>query len=413
MKDNIDQEPKLTSEQENKITRKIYEKELREVIRLVCEGRISIPPEQREYVWEIKEKSKFVGNFLLNFNSIKITDINRILVTTTPDKKQWDIYEGQQRITSLIDYLYTSKVEIDELHKDTVYDLLELRKKNTKNNKVLNANIDELGFKLDARYMDITENDIKKKFNRKKASDLNDELIKKALNQTIQVHMMIGEKDEIDKLLKKLFSDVNSGKPVTEAEKTKSMYCRTTYYMQKKALADKLKRYIKIKDKNNTKVLTLLIDIDRARNGQYSASHNLRNKFLEEKKEDLQYINKNNELTIKITNILLDIFGEDNILVEFNNKKNFWNSSTNSTIALPWYLAIEQLLNEGFNENVFEQKRISILEKWKEIKFVTGRKSDDELKNKWTESKTDHSANKSKVIDRINMIKNLLKDSIK
>ncbi|NRT92352.1 DUF262 domain-containing protein [Clostridium beijerinckii] len=413
MNDAINNVLDYINEQEIKITENFYCKKLKEVIRNIAEGSIVVPLDQREYVWTQKEKSNFVGKFLVNFNLLKSCKLNHILLLTTPDEKIMYICDGQQRITSLIDYLYTSKVETDELYKDSINDLLELLKKRTKNNKVLNADIDKLGFKISTRYMENINDNIKKTLNGKKASDLDEELIKKVLNSTIVLQIIIGEKDDIDKLISMQFLNVNSGVPVTEAEKTKSKFCRTMYYMSKMELVKKLQKYIKIKDKNNTKLLTLLIDIDRARNGQYSSSHKLRNKFIEEKKEDLQYINQNNELTIKITNILLDIFGENYMLVEFNNKNNCWNSTTNSTIALPWYLAIEELLNKNVKENVFEQKRIHILERWKGFKFETGRKNDEELRDRWMESKTDHSSNKNKVIDRKNMIISLLKDSIK
>lgn len=400
-------------DKEINFTKEEQVKGISEIILNVCSGKYIVPKAQRKYVWDRNKQSNFIYDLLFNYNEFKMSQTNKITLITKKNGEYFDIIDGQQRISSILDFFYTSNAEIDQLHNESMKDLVKIYQKKTNRKKILNLDIEQLGLKLKTPNIRTKDNTIKKIINGKQASDFDEKLIRDALNRTIEFEIITVEsEDDYIHIMKKLFITMNANVEVTESEKMNCLFYDNDYYKNKMELADKLGDYIHIKDKTETKLINILIDFDRAQNGEYTASYKLKEKFIRKKNNDLDYIKKSQELTYNITNIIMDIFGEEHVLTEYNITKNKWNNTTNAAIILPWYLAIEELLVTGVQENIFKEKREKILNNWKEIKIGTGRESIISLNNKWLINKTDHSANKNKVINRKNIIIELLIDAI-
>ncbi|MBC2457297.1 DUF262 domain-containing protein [Clostridium beijerinckii] len=387
-------------------------KEVRDIIINICYGIYVLPEIQREFVWKTHKEIQFITDLFFNFNNVQICGGDKVIVLKPKGREYYYLMDGQQRLSSILDFLYSSKLNISNIIPKNLKELMETCKSKTNRDKILNLSPDELGLTLKTTNIELKNEEIRKYLNGKKATDLSEELILALLKRTFRIEIItVPDNVELIKRIQKMFLDINNRVNITEGEKIKAQYYYTKYYKNRYDLAVKFSKYIKIRDNSFTKLISALIDIDKAREGKYGASFTERKKYIERKNQEVDYISETEELNLKIMGILLDIFEDKSVLTEFNYKTNLWNKYTNIAVIVPWFLAIEELLLQEIDEKVFGEKREKILEEWRNVTNKSKLKNNT-LTQKWIEGKTDHSANKEKIIDRKEVIIDLLKMSI-
>lgn len=387
-------------------------KEIREVIISICYGMYVLPEIQREFVWEKNKEIQFVIDMLFNYNNVQICGGDRITLLKPRGKEYYYVIDGQQRISSLVDFLYLAKFDISDIVQKNMRELVEICKSKTKRDKILNLYPNQLGLTLKTNNIKFKNEKIKKYVNEKKVTNFDEEFILDFMKKTLRIEIItVPNDEELIKRIQKMFLDINNRVNITEGEKIKAEYFYQNYYRNRYDLAIKFSKYIKVKDKNFTQLISALIDIDKAREGKYGASYAQRKKFIESKNEDFDYIKKTEKLNFKIIDILLNLFQDKPLLSEYNHRTSLWNKHTNIATIVPWFLAIEELLQKEINEIIFGEKKEKILNEWKNITNRTNWENNT-LGQKWIEGKTDHSANKNKIVIRKEIIIDLLKMSI-
>jgi hypothetical protein len=115
-------------------------------------------------------------------------------------------------------------------------------------------------------------------------------------------------------------------------------------------------------------------------------------------------------------NFSCDIFPNSKCFTEFIRDKNQWDATVKSAVILPWLIAIFELLFDNNSKSLanidITQYKDRILNNWKRVNLATGRGITQFENENWQKLKVDHSNNKNKLRARIDIIKDIIIDSI-
>ena len=401
-----------------------------EIIVKVAKGIYKIPMQQREFKKIIEEMSEIIFEWL--FNPEMLVETNKILLVYDEETGEFWITDGQQRITTLIAFVYALE-KLVMINGDT-YIIKDLFANQT---KILNLNINDpkVNFKLKFKKEFNQKAEILEAIKGRDISNFNISIINNLLNVKLPITVVSTESKNIKRVIDKFFVGKNSNTAVTKDDKLMCYMANTSYGMSRLSLANKLKDITGVKKSNIKETYwKALLDFDSRLNNSYkNGSTTSRREFVDKYSENTVIIKSQQKIIEEMIDLCVSIFGRDKVFRKLNSKNNTLSNPT--ILSVLDMLTVMYEITSGNNDVVYTKKELiknkdKIVKAYSNLKITDGRNSEitynvsnelgmpnyisfEKLISDYSTNSTDNSNNKGKFEKRVTTLINLIDFSIK